>query len=151
MAERASYSRAVPFDGAAFGRRIAAAREWLGLEPKQLAQPLGVSPETINRWERGGLENPPVKGQVRLLAEVLHQTEEWLLTGEQPPWSAAIGTSESPSATPGLDRLERRLGSLEAEVAEAVTLAREALELLREAQSRVDEAEQSPTAREHGR
>lgn len=84
MAQRASYRRDVSssFDGAAFGRRIASARASLGLKPKQIAQRVGKSAEAINRWERGALLKPPSKGDLRLLAEALGQSEEWLLEGD---------------------------------------------------------------------
>lgn len=90
MAFRAPYRRPVTFDGQAFGRRVAAARVWRGLEPKQVAAHLGVSAEAINRWERGGLQRAPARGQLRLLAEVLEQPEEWIAGGEAPPWAAVV-------------------------------------------------------------
>jgi transcriptional regulator with XRE-family HTH domain len=60
----------------------------MGLEPKEVAHHLGVSSEAINRWERGGLQRPPARGQILLLAQLLDQTEQWFMEGETPPWSA---------------------------------------------------------------
>ncbi len=107
MALRASYSPLMSFDAAAFGRRLASARAWRGLEPKQVAHHLDVTPETVNRWERGGLEKPPAKGQLLLLAEILQQPESWLLDGEQPPWltSPAAGDGASRFDLPEVERL----------------------------------------------
>jgi transcriptional regulator with XRE-family HTH domain len=87
MAFRLAYGRPMNFDGRAFGRRIASARVWLGLEPKEVALQLDLSAEAINRWERGGLQRAPKRGQVRLLAEVLQVPADWLLAGDTPPWA----------------------------------------------------------------
>lgn len=118
MASRDSYGRLVTFDPVAFGRRVAAARVWRGLEPKQVAVALETSPETVNRWERGGITKPPAKGQLRLLAEVLEQDEAWLLRGETPPWheppgdnggSASNGEPSLRDVLQKLEAIERRL------------------------------------------
>lgn len=108
------------FDAVAFGRRVAAARVWKGLEPKELAHRLGMSDEAIYRLERGARKQPPHTLMLRALAEELDQSEEWLLRGEQPPWSEQSyrpGGDEILAALNGLkrdlmeriDELERRL------------------------------------------
>lgn len=98
----------VTYDGAAFGRRVASAREWAGLEPKELARRVGVHVESINRIERGGRRKQPRKAELRLLAEALGQTEEWLLEGEVPPWvSVGPGHRERPEADAPPEQLQR--------------------------------------------
>jgi len=110
------------FDSRSFGRRLAAARVWRGLEPKQVANALGVSAEAINRWERGGLTRPPAKGQLRLLAEVLEQPESWILGGEVPPWQS---TAEASEGTEDLrDLIERRSDEILEELKDLKELAR---------------------------
>jgi transcriptional regulator with XRE-family HTH domain len=76
----------VSFDSQGFGRRLAAARAWRGLQPKEIAAHVGLSAEAINRWERGGIRRPPNKATIRGLAELLEQDEAWLLRGTTPPW-----------------------------------------------------------------
>lgn len=75
------------FDGVAFGRRLAAARVWAGLEPKQVAAALGVSDEAIYQMERGDRKRPPNRPVLQALSDVLGQPSEWFLDGDQPPWS----------------------------------------------------------------
>lgn len=136
MVLRASYARSVPFNPEAFGRRLAAARAWRGLEPKQVARHLGISSEAVNRWERGGLQRAPAKGQVLLLAEVLEQPADWLIEGHTPPWMqgalardedvlavfAALDLKLDVDVVPRLEAIEAELRRL----AEAVTAARPA-------------------------
>jgi transcriptional regulator with XRE-family HTH domain len=113
MAFRSSYGQRVSFDGQAFGRRVAAARAWRGLEPKQVASFLGVSPEAINRWERGGLQRPPARGQLQLLAEVLEQPRDWLVEGTSPPWTTPTTMSDDERRRDDQDRLARRFDSID--------------------------------------
>lgn len=108
------------FDGVAFGRRVASAREWAGLAPKQLAEQLGMSDETVYRLERGKRKRAPGKGELRLLAEALGQPEDWLLNGDVPPWlsaqngrdEAADALSRHPELTAQARRLRAMLDSL---------------------------------------
>ena len=151
MEQNAPYRRPVDFEAPAFGRRVAAAREWAGLKPKQLAERLGVSPEAVYRLERGTRLTSPRRAELRLLAETLDQSEEWLLRGESPPWTQRSTGSALPRGDrASLELLDHRLESLEADVAEVVRLTREALELLRASLQRADVALQSPLASERG-
>ncbi len=59
---------------------------------KELARLLGKSPKTIERWEKN--ISRPSRGDLLLLARVLHVNPEWLLTGKGPMYA-----SEPPSDT----------------------------------------------------
>ncbi len=133
MASSPAYRRSVEFDPQAFGRRLAAARAWLGLEAKQVARHLELSAEAINRWERGGLRRAPARGHLRLLAEVLEQPEEWLLRGTSPPWRSAA--SDDRDATSGDRELRDALARQHDEV---VSRFDRQDELLRVLMARVD-------------
>jgi transcriptional regulator with XRE-family HTH domain len=85
------YRGLVDFDPIWFGRRVAAARAWAGLKPKELAAALARSTEAINAIERGDRVQRPDTHFVRALAGELHVTEEWLLAGDVPPWALSPG------------------------------------------------------------
>lgn len=112
MENFSQYRRAVAFDPLWFGRRVAAARAWAGLKPKELAVALGRSTEAINAMERGDRVAPPDIHFLRALAEALDVSEEWLLDGRQPPW---INPSDRPSAIdPRLVRAAEQIAELAA-------------------------------------
>lgn len=116
------YGRGVSvFDAHGFGRRVAAARVWAGIEPKELAHRLGISDESIYRMERGERKRPPGRGELGLLAEILGQPDEWLLSGTEPPWNGdrptGPGADEVLAALNGLRRdLWTRLDAIEREL-----------------------------------
>jgi transcriptional regulator with XRE-family HTH domain len=62
-----------------FGDRLALAREAMGLEPAQLAQRIGVTPETLRDWEEDRGE--PRANRLQLLAGMLNVSMVWLMTG----------------------------------------------------------------------
>lgn len=109
----ATPSSRLDFDGKAFGRRLAAAREWAGLAPKQLAELIGSSTEAIYRLERGDRQTPPRKAELKIMAEALAQPVEWLLHGDAPPWvsSSGIAQGKQPKAegATSLHDLQERL------------------------------------------
>lgn len=82
------------WDPARFGRRVAAAREWRDLRPKELAGVLGRSTETVNAIERGDRIGPPDKLLLGALAHALGVGEEWLLRGSEPPWMVSSAAGE---------------------------------------------------------
>lgn len=86
---RDSYRPGVDFDAKEFGRRVATARVWSGLTPKEVAGRMGASAETVYRIERGERSTAPRRAELRLLAEILEQPEEWLMAGSTPPWTAS--------------------------------------------------------------
>lgn len=108
-----SYGQGVPYDPTAFGRRLAAARVWAGLEPKQLAAALGYHAETINRLERGVGKRPPTRPVLEALAAAVQQTPEWLLEGPEPPWSSREQASRQSEIIRLLERLEAEVEKFE--------------------------------------
>lgn len=69
-------------DRFAVGRRILAARLDAGLSASRMAERLGVSVNSLRRWENG--KNPPPSTLVGSVADLLKVTRAWLLTGEGP-------------------------------------------------------------------
>jgi transcriptional regulator with XRE-family HTH domain len=128
----ASYRGGVDFDSKAFGRRVASAREWIGLKPKELAAALGRSAESVNAIERGDRKDPPDKLLLTALAEALKVEAPWLLSGTQPPWTVASPTSAQ-AFVDSLAGIRVQLAAIdnfmrELEVALAARLSPEAVE-----------------------
>ena len=67
-------------DSATFGDRVAAGREAIGMDQKELARRLGVKLKTIEAWEHDTAE--PRANKLQMLAGVLNVSMRWLLTGE---------------------------------------------------------------------
>lgn len=65
----------------AFGKRVAAAREALGLSQGDLAKIVGMRQQGIGSIENGDVERPR---KLRELARALRKSEEFLLYGEEP-------------------------------------------------------------------
>ena len=59
--------------------RIKQVRHTAGLTQAELAEALGVSQPTVNRWETG--ETEPARTTLEQLAEVTGTTPEWLAFG----------------------------------------------------------------------
>ena len=64
-----------------FKDRIIAARRAAGLSQPDLAEAVGVSPDTVRRWEWGKQE--PRLGELLRLAEALGSSVEELATGQK--------------------------------------------------------------------
>ena len=98
-------------------RRLVQARKNAGLRQGELAQQLGTSQASVNRWERGVAE-PPL-GALEKLAELSGKSIDWFLTGEEP--EGVRGRGEPPH---GYDLIRlprgdpRRLSPLEADLLE---------------------------------
>jgi len=69
------------------GPRIAVARKHAGFTVSELARQLGVSTETLKRWESG--QQTPRANRMLMLAGLLNVTLAWLLEGRE---SAFMGT-----------------------------------------------------------
>src|SRR4029079_3709892 len=61
-------------DKAEIGRLIQIFREGLSLTPKEFAQQLGISVQTLHRWEK--MARPPRMAQVRKFEQLLAETEK---------------------------------------------------------------------------
>lgn len=70
-----------PVDKEAFGRRLKARREALGISQQALAEPCGMKQQSIGSIEKGKVKRP---GRLREIAAMLHTTEQWLLWKEGP-------------------------------------------------------------------
>ncbi|GAB6044316.1 helix-turn-helix domain-containing protein [Endothiovibrio diazotrophicus] len=66
------------------GERIRNARESLGWGVSQLAKTMGVSRQTLHKWESGEIVSPR-PDQLFKLARKLNRDPEWLITGKEPP------------------------------------------------------------------
>lgn len=65
----------------AFSQRLINARKRCGLTQSDIAEKLQVSFQAVSLWERG--ETLPEIGKLTELADVLHVTIDWLLTGKK--------------------------------------------------------------------
>jgi transcriptional regulator with XRE-family HTH domain len=121
MGKLSTYRAAVTYDPVAFGRRVASARAWIGLKPKELAKRISRSPEAINRIERGEHLTEPDPLMLGALAAELGQSEEWLLGGEEPPWLSSNEGNEIAELRDQLEtevaRLRRAVDGIEQHVA----------------------------------
>ncbi len=62
------------------GKRIAACREFIGMNRSVLARAIDVSPQAVAQWEDG--TNCPRGNNLRRLAEALNQSTQYLLHGD---------------------------------------------------------------------
>ena len=67
---------------AGLGSRVKARREVLGISQEYLARAIGVSKNTVTRWEHG---SAPAAERALVLAKALGVSIEWLVTGESAP------------------------------------------------------------------
>lgn len=114
---------------ATFGRRLLAAMTLADVSADELAERIGpdisIGVSTLHRITAG--KRQPRPWEIPVFARELGVPEEFLLHG----LPVALATAETPeSARAALVDLDRRLQSLEGEMAEAVRLGRESLELL---------------------
>lgn len=68
-------------DKVAFGARVRARRDKLGITGKQLAEAVGMKQQGVNNIEQGLVERPR---RLLELAKALQTTQEWLLYGDGP-------------------------------------------------------------------
>ena len=62
------------------GERIRTAREGLGLSQSQLAKAVGISQESVRKWENGEIKSPRADTLLRL-ARKLRKDPEWIVNG----------------------------------------------------------------------
>lgn len=77
---------------ATFGDRLAAAREYAGLDSKEFARRLGVGHSTVREWEDDVRE--PRANRLQIMAGLLNVSVVWLLTGEGEGVSTAPGEED---------------------------------------------------------
>ena len=65
------------------GDRIAQYRRSQGLSQEELAEKLGISRQSVSKWERN--ESLPEADKLPLLARIFSVSVDQLLTGEEPP------------------------------------------------------------------
>lgn len=64
---------------ASLGKRIRKAREWAGLERPELAESVGVSEGSVNRWETDGAK--PTPANLDAIAGVVGVPVQWFRRG----------------------------------------------------------------------
>jgi transcriptional regulator with XRE-family HTH domain len=103
-------------DTATLGDRLTLAREAAGLDLNQLAQRIGVRPQTVRGWEEDRAE--PRANRLQMLAGMLDCSLVWLISGLGPAPRAA--TARGPSEPAALACLAdlRRLRAEQARLAE---------------------------------
>lgn len=79
--------------------RLSAALEVSGVSAEEMANELGVHPNTTRNYAGG--RSTPNKGTIRLWAMVTGVDEHWLLTGEAPTDTDATTTAPNPRYQPG--------------------------------------------------
>lgn len=72
----------------AIGRRIAEAREAVGMSQEDLAERVGVRSATISRYERGAFQ--PRLDKLAPLASALGTSADWLFRGVEPGASTTV-------------------------------------------------------------
>ena len=96
--------------------KIYQCRKKAGLSQEALAAQLGVSRQAVSKWELGTAEPEPAK--LKLLAEAFHVSVDWLLSEDDPAYTAPTPPESSAPSDPAqnlpgmLGRLFRRYGWL---------------------------------------
>jgi transcriptional regulator with XRE-family HTH domain len=103
-------------DIATLGDRLTLARETAGLELNQLAQRIGVRPQTLRNWEEDRAE--PRANRVQMLAGMLDVSLVWLISGLGPAPRAADGPGPAETAALACLADLRRLRAEQARLAE---------------------------------
>ncbi len=78
--------------------KIYACRKRAGLSQEALAERVGVSRQSISKWETG--EAMPEIGKLPLLAQAFDVTADWLLSEEPMPEEAKAEEPEAPASAP---------------------------------------------------
>jgi transcriptional regulator with XRE-family HTH domain len=81
------------------GDRMRKARLAAGLSRMEMAEVMGVAPNTVSTWETGSVRPAHMSATLRLWAETTGVPEEWLVRGEVPDpvaTGAAIDTKRGP-------------------------------------------------------
>ncbi|HFE31889.1 MAG TPA: XRE family transcriptional regulator [Gammaproteobacteria bacterium] len=89
-----STNRGIAFDG--FGKRLKEARKLSGKTQDDLAPNIGVTKNTLSRYEREDIE--PTATVIALISVVLGISADWLLTGEGQMYRGDWGVMPSISA-----------------------------------------------------
>jgi transcriptional regulator with XRE-family HTH domain len=114
----ATTPHAVNDDGVGIAGRIREARLALNLTEEDLANRLGVGPETVTEWESG--DRDPRSNRVIMLAGVLGVSAHWLLDG-----SADVGPAERSEPAEALraqiESVRMKMGELESLIADMET------------------------------
>ncbi len=80
-------------DVATFGDRLAAAREYAGMNQEEFSRRLGVKTSTVRSWEDD--LNEPRANRLQMMAGLLNVSVVWLLTGEGEGVTSAPGEDET--------------------------------------------------------
>lgn len=75
-----------------FGERLVKSREHIGLNQKQLAEALGISPTRLNYWEKDKRE--PDVPMIKALARILEVSADYLIGNEPPKQKTAPSISD---------------------------------------------------------
>ena len=70
------------------GERITEARKSMGWGVSQLAKAMGVTRQTVHKWESGEITSPR-PDQLFKLARKLNRDPEWLITGKEAPQASS--------------------------------------------------------------
>ncbi len=115
-------------DAATLGDRLTLSREAAGLDLGQLAERIGVRPQTVRNWEEDRAE--PRSNRLQMLAGMLDVSLVWLISGLGPGPRAASGPGPAePAALACLADL-RRLRAEQARLAERLGTLERRLQVL---------------------
>ena len=115
-------------DAATLDDRLTLSRETAGLDLAQLAERIGVRPQTVRSWEEDRAE--PRSNRLQMLAGMLDVSLVWLISGLGPGPRAASGPGPAePAALACLADL-RRLPAEQARLAERLGTLERRLQVL---------------------
>ena len=80
------------------GWRLRRSLAWAGLNQQQIADELGVSRMTVQRWLHDGTGTPPRRAFLRAWADICGVSLDWLIDGEERGCiGSTLGIDERPS------------------------------------------------------
>lgn len=80
------------------GARILEARKQRGLSQREVAERLGITVQAISQWENNRTEPT---GRLKRLADILDVSEQWLIQGDMPEFTASpIASIQSSNEVP---------------------------------------------------